>query len=293
MDKHAYLIMAHHRIDVLQKLINALDDNRNDIFIHIDKKCKEDIRHLYSIKSKIYFIDRKDIAWGGPSQVYCEMDLIQKAIDNNNYEYLHLLTGVTYPIKTQDYIHEFFKRNKGKEFVGFSNNVIDDRVKYKYIFNEIGKSSNILKKILGQIRKLYVFIQKKLKINKFEKYNMICKKGLAYFSITGSFANYIIDNRKIIESFIQDSICGDEIFIQTILYNSNYKDNIYDLKDELNGCLRIVPWDSSDLGYRKGFNIDKKDISKIINSKFLYAFKFEDKNALNNINEIEKKLKLR
>lgn len=38
--KHAYLIMAHHEFEVLGKLVQALDDERNDIYIHFDKKVK-------------------------------------------------------------------------------------------------------------------------------------------------------------------------------------------------------------------------------------------------------------
>ena len=38
--KHAYLIMAHHEFEVLGKLVQAIDDKRNDIFIHFDAKLK-------------------------------------------------------------------------------------------------------------------------------------------------------------------------------------------------------------------------------------------------------------
>ena len=38
--KHAYLIIAHHEFDILSKLVQAIDDERNDIFIHFDKKIK-------------------------------------------------------------------------------------------------------------------------------------------------------------------------------------------------------------------------------------------------------------
>ena len=38
MDKHAYCIMAHGGWEQLQMLVNALDDERNDIYLHIDKK---------------------------------------------------------------------------------------------------------------------------------------------------------------------------------------------------------------------------------------------------------------
>ena len=38
--KHAYLIMAHHRFDVLKMLLTDLDYKDNDIYLHIDKKQK-------------------------------------------------------------------------------------------------------------------------------------------------------------------------------------------------------------------------------------------------------------
>ena len=38
--KHAYLIMAHHEFEVLGKLIQAIDDKRNDIFIHFEQNSK-------------------------------------------------------------------------------------------------------------------------------------------------------------------------------------------------------------------------------------------------------------
>lgn len=38
MDKHAYCIMVHGNWQQLQLLINALDDVRNDIYLHVDKK---------------------------------------------------------------------------------------------------------------------------------------------------------------------------------------------------------------------------------------------------------------
>ncbi len=39
--KHAYLILAHGSYALLQRLVSAIDDERNDIFIHIDRKQKE------------------------------------------------------------------------------------------------------------------------------------------------------------------------------------------------------------------------------------------------------------
>lgn len=36
--KHAYLIMAHAEPELLTVLLSMLDDSRNDIFLHVDKK---------------------------------------------------------------------------------------------------------------------------------------------------------------------------------------------------------------------------------------------------------------
>lgn len=61
MKKHAYLIIEHKDNFVLETLIELLDDSRNDIFIHIDKKTKNFNFEKYKNKvkfSKIYFIPR-------------------------------------------------------------------------------------------------------------------------------------------------------------------------------------------------------------------------------------------
>ena len=39
--KHAYLILAHHAFGLLQLLVETLDDPRNDIYVHVDRKVKE------------------------------------------------------------------------------------------------------------------------------------------------------------------------------------------------------------------------------------------------------------
>lgn len=39
---HAYCIMAHGNFEQLQKLINLLDDRRNMIFLHVDRKVYDE-----------------------------------------------------------------------------------------------------------------------------------------------------------------------------------------------------------------------------------------------------------
>lgn len=38
--KHAFLIIAHNEYPVLEVLLSMLDDERNDIYLHIDKRYR-------------------------------------------------------------------------------------------------------------------------------------------------------------------------------------------------------------------------------------------------------------
>ena len=66
--KFAYLIMAHHRFDVLKLLLKDLDDQRNDIYLHIDKKTKSvpfgELKRCVS-SARLIFVKRNKIQWGG------------------------------------------------------------------------------------------------------------------------------------------------------------------------------------------------------------------------------------
>ena len=96
MKKHAYLIMAHDNFYILEKLIQLIDYDLNDIYIHIDKKAKNFnfnyFRNLVN-KSNIYFVKRFNVRWGGYSIVEAELELLNKAI-KGEYEYYHIISGV-------------------------------------------------------------------------------------------------------------------------------------------------------------------------------------------------------
>ena len=59
--KHAYLIIAYNQPLMLQRLVCALDDKRNDIFIHIDKKANINIKSLRVYKSNLYILSKRGL----------------------------------------------------------------------------------------------------------------------------------------------------------------------------------------------------------------------------------------
>lgn len=84
---HAFMIIAHNQFELLKKLILALDDERNDIFVHIDAKVKDfDFDSFKSLTkfSEIHFTDRINVTWGDFSQVKAEMILLKAAVENQS-----------------------------------------------------------------------------------------------------------------------------------------------------------------------------------------------------------------
>jgi len=148
--KHAYLIMAHGEPYILERLLKSIDDERNDIFLHADRKWHNfDAGKIQSFvkKSRLFFTPRLDIRWGAFSQIECELSLLKMATGNGKYAYYHLLSGVDMPLARQDKIHQFFEENSGKEFVAFDyhDKVLQQdlcRVKYFHPFVRFMRLTN-------------------------------------------------------------------------------------------------------------------------------------------------------
>ncbi|HJJ12935.1 MAG TPA: beta-1,6-N-acetylglucosaminyltransferase [Clostridiaceae bacterium] len=270
--KHAYLILAHNNFYTLKVLLKLLDNENNDIYIHIDKKTrnvpKEEILSVVQ-KSNLHWVTPIKTYWGHSSLVNAELKLIKTAILNGEYEYLHLISGVDLPLKKQSEIHKFFEDNKGKEFVGFSNlkNNYEDRVKYYYWLQKYEKNS----KIIAKLQEILTKFQKILKVNRLKNSNINIQKGCQWVSITGDFAKYIIKQEKWIQKFFANTNCSDELLMQTILINSPFAKNIYNKNDEYKSCLREIDWErGSPYVWKK----EDKDI--LLSSNNIFARKFDE-----------------
>ena len=90
--RHAYLIMAHHKFEILKEVLRDLDDERNDIFLHVDIKAKNydpyEIKAAV-LKAKLYLTDRMDVRWGGYTQIACIMMLLKEASKKSAHSYYH------------------------------------------------------------------------------------------------------------------------------------------------------------------------------------------------------------
>lgn len=278
--KHAFLIIAHDNWKILARMIKKLDHVNNDIYIHIDANAsiEDATKSLQGICqfSKICFIERTSISWGGYSQINCEMRLFDEA-SKGNYDYYHILSGIDFPIKSMKDIHYFFEENNGFEFIHMCDKEFTekcaDRYRYYRFFQEkIGRNYN---SIFYQIERISIFIQRILKVNrdnKFSDMRYLC--GSNWCSITHEAVGLLLKKEEQIRKMFKYTRCCDEFFVQTILYNSNFKEKIYGLKfgvntDESN--LRSIDWMR---GNPYMFKVD--DYDELINSNNLFCRKVSD-----------------
>ncbi len=264
--RHAYLILAHNEPAILKMLVSLLDSDENDFFIHIDKKVDiEDFKDIKTKCSKIIFTNRIDVRWGNVSQIEAEYILFETAFSLDKYDYFHLLSGVDLPIKSKAYINEFFEKNAGKEFVDIwpvkKSELYNKCLCYNFFTSRIhvGGGYSCMVKIL---RHLLCPIQKVVGIRR--KYPFELYKGANWVSITNKFCEYLLSMKEVILKSFRYTVCGDEIFLQSILMSSDFKKNLY------LGNMRFANWK----GGNSPQNFEMCDLNKLSTSNCLFARKF-------------------
>ena len=209
--------------------------------------------------------------------------------ETGDYDYVHLISGVDLPLKSQDEIHQFFDQlDEGTNVVGFAQgdfnaNDLNEKTEYYHLFTEHQKNVNELeRRICKAIRMAWLWTQRKMdwKRNWGE---MTLKKGANWVSITGDFCRYLSDNAFKIVNRYQGVPCADEIFIQTEIFNSPYKDTVFDYSKDFAGMTRKIDWVRG-----KPYVWRNRDFSELIDSQALFARKFSsavDKTIINRISE--------
>lgn len=268
--KQAILIMAHNNVWTLNKIIECLDFNGFDIFVHIDKKSKIIKNEVNDTKcSNLYIYKELDIRWGEYSQVECEMFLLKKAMECNEYKYFHLISGADMPIKTPDKIYEFFDMNYAKEFICYASEELPNKkINYyrKYNFFMKNYKKNIGIKLLNNLALRFQYF-----VNRNKKIKIMV--GANWFSITDKLASYVISRENFIKKMYKFTRSPDESFLQTIVYNSSFKENLYNKNYDNNfeACMRLIDW-------KRGnpYIFKVQDYEEIMSSKMLFVRKVDE-----------------
>ena len=290
--RHAILITTHDNVEISKNLLSLYDDKNIDFYFLIDKKAKsynEEVLKDICKKSNVYFVPKINIYWGSFSQIQAEYILLENAV-KKSYDYYHLISGCDIPLYTKNEFFDFFEQNKGKEFVEYSpkeiaeKNKVQDRVKYYYAFMEsVREKSAIKRKPKTFLREFFLKLQKLLKIDRTKGKEF--QYGSNWFDITDDFAKYVLKNKPWVIKHFKKTCCADELFLQTLLFNSPFYSNNYYCLNEKNRILqrnRYTDWTRG-----QPYTFKREDYNEIINIKeSLFIRKFNYKNDAEIVNKL-------
>lgn len=262
--RHAFLIISHNEFEVLQLLIDRLDHERTDIYVHIDKKVKT-LPKLHTKLSGLHVLeDRVDVRWGHYSQIECEMRLFEIALQYGPYQHYHMLSGTHLPLKPIDELLAYYDSHQGEEIMDLwhtSTGRTEIKLgKWNFWLRHHKSPNPFVRKFAQSFWRWNMAIQKRLPIYRLPDEQYV--KSSNWLSLTQKAVEYLVSRKDQIHEIYRYSLCGDEYFAASELSHGDFK-----IHDEKKLLFQI--WDGD--GPRV---LTKEDEKAVKASGCLYARKF-------------------
>ena len=282
--KIAYLLLVHTNPSQVNQLIRSLDNGKNHMFVHVDRKSgiQDEILH----NEKVHFVANPlSVKWGDFTLVEATIALCRLAMQfPEEFDYVVFLSGQDYPIKSNEEIEQYFEKHRGKQFFKVRKMPYDDWQHHSGGFDRI--RVYFPKQFIDRRHRTWVMRHYWIRLSKALGLTRSIDFFDAYYGCSQWFGAsreamaYIIkflDDNPDILKFFQNSFIPDEILFNTIIMNSPFKDKV------VPHDLRLVEWTKTEENpriWRTG------DIDNLRDSEYLYARKFDirkDDQVLNRI----------
>lgn len=264
--KIAILILAHKNEKQLNLLINHLSTDF-DIYVHLDKRCSFTIPAAPEITA----MKKHNVYWGHESIVRATLDLLELAHQKKYDRYL-LISGQDMPLKPNCEIFDFFYKNRSREFMEYDSFPAArwgereswSRVDY-YSPMRFPDSIwlRLVNAVLTNIRKVQVKIPPLRRNRLWNFYG-----GDQWFNLSGDCVDFLLSDKfaKRLLQRMAYTRCSDEIFFQTAVLNSRFKENC------VNTSLRYLRFGK---GNANPDLLSKKDYEMAKKTDALFARKFD------------------
>ena len=280
--RHAWLILTHGNFAILEKQLRFLDSENADFFIHVDAKADFDEERFSAVteRSRVTFVPRRRISWGHFAIAEAELELLRAAAPGR-YDYYHLLSGVDVPVKSRAYIEEYFTRATGTNYVNFLAPEISRADLYRVMFYYPMQRYNIRKPAVRRaLRNFSAAVQLGFGVDRTRRLpdGFAFQKGAQWFSITHALAAYLLEKEDEIRGIFSDTYCPDEMFVQTEIINSPFRDTLPEnaFCNDYASCLRYVDW-------KRGnpYTFTDADLAELLSTPetALFARKFDYRSA--------------
>lgn len=277
----AYIISAYKYPEQLIRLIFRLNTEGTSFFVHIDKKSDAAIyrRMVAGLSSlpNVYFLKRHRSYWGGFGHVATSIKgLTELSRRGIAFDYVVLLTGQDYPIKTNAQIAEFLRHSDGMSYLDYAE-LPDDgpvsRHRIDYWHLRFGKHlafptrRDFRSRPVSLIWRVFIalFPRKRTFPAGFRPY-----VGSSYWCLSRECVEYVNEfiarNPAFVRFFWYVDI-PDELFFHTLIINSPWRDKV------INASLTYFDWSNPAAGLPAV--LGREDFEKLRHSPKLFARKFD------------------
>lgn len=321
--KLAYIILAHKNAPQVKRLYDALNDDDSYFVIHVSKTSENrfylEIKALLNDKPNVFFCKREDGTHYSFGVIKGIIKALKALINNNiDFDYVNLISGQDYPIKSPKEIKNFFSQNSGKEYLQYWPLFpSEDSVFYndhpwgshrqlyridRYHIKFCGKKQSIPELTTRRLidhnfyKTLKIFLNESPKYLKEKRWQeefllfafsrLMPEKrkilsgfeffgGKTWWSLSNECIRYIVDfydNNRKFNRFFKFTLIPDEMYFQTVLLNSKFKDRL------VNNYMREIDWNRGDGTHPVYFT--KDDFPRLKDSESLFARKFDFDNDM-------------
>ena len=207
----------------MKKAVQCLSCEDVSFFIHIDAKVA--IKQFDSIRGKnVFFIDKRTtVHWGEFSQTEAIFLLIQQALAGAQpFDYLVLLSGSDFPLRSGRYVRGFLEKNQGREFITMFKLPVTGMPISRLNTLRFPSTRPILRFVFRALAKVG------LAQRDYRKYlgDLQPYSGHTWWALSRESCQYIMDFKQKhfeVAEFFKNTFASDEMLIHTILGNSPFK----------------------------------------------------------------------
>lgn len=251
-----------------------------DFYIHVDKKFDIEPHLFLRSLPNVYFLEnRVDVKWAAFDTVKATFEGIKEIIATGiKYDFINLMSGQDYPIKSANTIADFLSQNIGKEFLSFKDIKKDweeglIRMENYFLSSYKFKGKHTLEKVIN-------FIMPKRKF----PYDLRPYGKSMFWMLSPAAAIFVVEQvekDEKLQTFF--SLCwgSDEFVFQTILMNSHFQEHI------INNNYRYINWS---LGGANPKILDENDFKQITQSNALFIRKVRTPESTKLMDLIDSKL---
>ena len=283
--KIAYIIVAHKQPLQVARLVLRLNAAETSFFIHVDRKTPDaTYRGFVSLLEglpNVCFLKRHVCNWGEFGLIRAPLEGIAEICRRGESpDYVVLLSGQDYPIKTNGFIHAFFERSGGRSYINYDAVPSEGwrnaapRIK-RWQVRLLGRPVEFPQRKVGlaalrRPRKWpVVFISYFLPEERRFPVGYKPFTGSAFWAMTGKCVRLVdgfVRANPAFVRFFKYVMCPDEIFFQTVLLNSEIAGEMVD------SDLHCIDW--SQRGPHPA-TFTAKDLERLATSPALFARKFD------------------